>query len=78
MLPPQLKDFGTVYNTACLAMMSVALEGLIDVCVALGLKRQDTVDVVIGGFAGLSVMLFNNTHPAVISESAALSKGCGL
>lgn len=75
-VPSHLVDLATVFNTACMTMMSVALDGLLDGCVMAGMKRHDAMDIAVHGVSGLAAMLADGTHPAVLRESAASPRGC--
>ncbi|KAJ3532356.1 hypothetical protein NM208_g8302 [Fusarium decemcellulare] len=75
-LPTHLVNVGTVLTTACLATLSIPLDGLLDGSVVEGLRRQDALELVVHGVAGLSSLLSNGTHPALMRESISSPRGC--
>ncbi|KAM0417129.1 hypothetical protein ACHAPT_012836 [Fusarium lateritium] len=75
-LPTNLVNLGTVLTTACLATLSIPLDGLLDGSVVQGLRRQDALELVSHGVAGLSSLLSNGAHPALMRESISSPRGC--
>ncbi|KAM5356446.1 hypothetical protein ACJ41O_003092 [Fusarium nematophilum] len=75
-LPANLVNLGTVLTTACIATLSIPLDGLLDGSVAEGLRRQDALELATHGVAGLSSLLQNGAHPALMRESIASPRGC--
>ncbi|KAJ3457556.1 hypothetical protein MRS44_014697 [Fusarium solani] len=75
-LPAHLVNLGTVLTTACLATLSIPLDGLLDGSVVQGLRRQDALELVAHGVAGLSSLLSNGAHPALMRESISSPRGC--
>lgn len=75
-LPPSQMDLGSVLVGAALAAMTVPIEGILDGCVAEGLKRPDAMEMVLRGIRGLSAALESGIHPAVLRESISSPRGC--
>ncbi|KAL4879740.1 pyrroline-5-carboxylate reductase dimerization-domain-containing protein [Aspergillus karnatakaensis] len=74
-LPTALFDCGSML-TASLATLSVAVDGILDGCVAEGLKRSDAMDVTAQCLLGLGKLLQEGHHPAVLRESISSPRGC--
>lgn len=75
-LPANLTGLGSVLVGATLAALTLPIEGLLDGCVAEGLKRGDAKEIVLQGIRGLSASLEAGTHPAVLRESISSPRGC--
>ncbi|OKP14255.1 Pyrroline-5-carboxylate reductase [Penicillium subrubescens] len=75
-LPQSQMDLGSVLVGAALAAMTVPIEGILDGCVAEGLKRNDAMEMLLGGLRGLSAALESGIHPAVLRESISSPRGC--
>lgn len=75
-LPQSQMDLGSVLVGAALAAMTVPIEGILDGCVAEGLKRDDAMEMLLGGLRGLSAALEYGIHPAVLRESISSPRGC--
>lgn len=75
-LPSSQMDLGSVLVGAALAAMTVPIEGILDGCVAEGLKRPDAMEMVLRGIRGLSAALESGIHPAVLRESISSPRGC--
>lgn len=75
-LPPGQMDLGSVLVGAALAAMTVPIEGILDGCVAEGLKRPDAMEMMLCGIRGLSAALESGIHPAVLRESISSPRGC--
>lgn len=71
-----LVNAGSMLMTACLAALSIPLEGLLDGSVAEGLRRSDAMEIAIQGVQGLGGMLALGMHPAVVRESISSPRGC--
>lgn len=75
-LPQSQMDLGSVLVGAALAAMTVPIEGILDGCVAEGLKRSDAMEMMLGGLRGLTAALESGIHPAVLRESISSPRGC--
>ncbi|KAJ5758076.1 uncharacterized protein N7511_006770 [Penicillium nucicola] len=75
-LPVNVTGLGTVLVGASIAALTLPIEGLLDGCVAEGLKRGDAMEIVLQGIRGLSASLEAGTHPAVLRESISSPRGC--
>jgi pyrroline-5-carboxylate reductase len=75
-LPDTLMGLGTVLVGAAIAALTVPIEGLLDGCVAEGMRRGDAMEIVLQGIRGLSSSLEDGTHPAVLRESISSPRGC--
>lgn len=75
-LPSSQMNLGSVLVGAALAAMTVPIEGILDGCVAEGLKRPDAMEMVLRGIRGLSAALESGIHPAVLRESISSPRGC--
>jgi pyrroline-5-carboxylate reductase len=75
-LPQTQMDLGSVLVGAALAAMTVPIEGILDGCVAEGLKRSDAMEMMLGGLRGLSAALESGIHPAILRESISSPRGC--
>ncbi|KAJ5586853.1 uncharacterized protein N7459_002618 [Penicillium hispanicum] len=75
-LPQSQMDLGSVLVGAALAAMTVPIEGLLDGCVAEGLRRPDAMEMLLHGIRGLSAALEAGIHPAVLRESISSPRGC--
>ncbi|KAF9636319.1 NADP oxidoreductase [Lasiodiplodia theobromae] len=71
-----LVNAGSMLMTACLAALSIPLEGLLDGSVAEGLRRADAMEIAVQGVNGLGAMLDLGMHPAVVRESISSPRGC--
>ncbi|KAJ5246021.1 hypothetical protein N7468_001004 [Penicillium chermesinum] len=75
-LPQSQMDLASVLVGAALAAMTVPIEGILDGCVAEGLKRPDAMQLLLKGIRGLSAALESGIHPAVLRESISSPRGC--
>ena len=75
-LPPNQMNLGSVVGGAALAIMTVPIEGILDGCVAEGLRRPEAMELVLQGIRGLSAALESGIHPAVLRESVSSPRGC--
>lgn len=71
----ELFDLGSMLM-ASLATVSVAVDGILDGCVAEGMKRADASEMTAQCLLGLAQMLKDGHHPAVLRESISSPKGC--
>ncbi|KAJ5183349.1 hypothetical protein N7492_000965 [Penicillium capsulatum] len=75
-LPQEQMDLASVLVGAALATLTVPIEGLLDGCVAEGLKRPDAMEMLLHGIRGLSAALEAGVPPAVLRESISSPRGC--
>lgn len=75
-LPPNQMNLGSVVGGAALAIMTVPIEGILDGCVAEGLRRPEAMELILQGIRGLSAALESGIHPAVLRESVSSPRGC--
>lgn len=75
-LPLNQMCLGSVVGGAALAIMTVPIEGILDGCVAEGLRRPEAMELVLQGIRGLSAALESGIHPAVLRESISSPRGC--
>lgn len=75
-LPPSQMDLGSVLVGAALAAMTVPIEGILDGCVAEGVRRPEAMEMLLQGIRGLSAALESGIHPAVLRESISSPRGC--
>ncbi|OMP85198.1 Pyrroline-5-carboxylate reductase, partial [Diplodia seriata] len=71
-----LVNAGSMLMTACLATLSIPLEGLLDGSVAEGIRRADAMEIAVQGINGLGAMLGTGMHPAALRESISSPRGC--
>lgn len=71
----ELFDLGSMLM-ASLATVSVAVDGILDGCVAEGMRRADASEMTAQCLLGLAQMLKEGHHPAVLRESISSPKGC--
>lgn len=71
----ELFDLGSMLM-ASLATVSVAVDGILDGCVAEGMRRADASEMTAQCLLGLAQMLKDGHHPAVLRESISSPKGC--
>ncbi|KAL2863346.1 pyrroline-5-carboxylate reductase [Aspergillus lucknowensis] len=68
-------DCGTMLMASA-ASVSVAVDGLLDGCVAEGMRRADASEIVSQCLLGLAKLLQDGEHPAALRESMASPRGC--
>ncbi|KAL2799176.1 hypothetical protein BJX66DRAFT_276633 [Aspergillus keveii] len=71
----ELFDCGSMLM-ASLATVSVAVDGILDGCVAEGMRRADASEMTAQCLLGLAKMLKDGHHPAVLRESISSPRGC--
>lgn len=74
-LSSDLFDCGTMLM-ASIATVSVAVDGILDGCVAEGMKRADASEMTAQCLLGLARLLREGHHPAVLRESISSPRGC--
>ncbi|KAI9370207.1 pyrroline-5-carboxylate reductase [Aspergillus egyptiacus] len=63
---------------ASTAMMSVALDGILDGCVAQGLKRKEALELVPQMLKGMVGLLKDGAHLAMLREDISCPGGCAI
>ncbi|KAL4940411.1 pyrroline-5-carboxylate reductase dimerization-domain-containing protein [Aspergillus oleicola] len=71
----ELFDCGSTLM-ASLATLSFAVDGILDGCVAEGMRRAEASEMTAQCLLGLAKMLQDGHHPAVLRESMASPRGC--
>ncbi|KAL5050260.1 hypothetical protein BDW71DRAFT_122938 [Aspergillus fruticulosus] len=74
-LGSELFDCGTMLM-ASIATISVAVDGVLDGCVAEGMKRAEASEMTAQCLLGLARLLEAGHHPAVLRESISSPGGC--
>ncbi|KAL5000652.1 hypothetical protein BDV10DRAFT_31292 [Aspergillus recurvatus] len=74
-LGSDLFDCGTMLM-ASIATVSVAVDGILDGCVAEGMKRAEASEMTAQCLLGLARLLKEGHHPAVLRESISSPRGC--
>ncbi|RAH50555.1 pyrroline-5-carboxylate reductase, partial [Aspergillus brunneoviolaceus CBS 621.78] len=72
---PELFDLGSML-VAALAPLSVAVDGILDGCVAEGMRRAEASEMTAQCLLGLAQLLKGGVHPAVLRESISSPRGC--
>lgn len=70
----ELYDVGGVLTGASSALLSVAVDGMLDAAVSQGLKRADAKTILTQTLVSLAKLL-ENEHPAVLREKVSSPKG---
>lgn len=66
----------TVLIGASMATLTLPIEGLLDGCVAEGLKRGEAMELILQGLKGLTAVLESGQHPGPVRESICSPRGC--
>jgi pyrroline-5-carboxylate reductase len=74
-VPEATYDVATVLTGACYALTTVAVEGLMDGAVQQGMPRPLALEIAAQCFKGLTTMLQQGEHPAVVRESISSPGG---
>ncbi|KAL3480003.1 hypothetical protein BJX99DRAFT_221081 [Aspergillus californicus] len=74
-LGPELFDAGTMLM-ASVATLSVAVDGILDGCVAEGIRRPEASEMTAQCLLGLARLLQDGHHPALLREAISSPKGC--
>lgn len=75
-LPADLFEAGTMLVGSSMAVMTVPLDGFLDGCVCNGLRRADAFEMAGQVLLGMSKLLKEGAHPAVLRESISSPRGC--
>ncbi|OGM48455.1 pyrroline-5-carboxylate reductase [Aspergillus bombycis] len=73
---PDLVNAGSMVSGAAMALMSLAVDGIMDGAVMEGFRRPDAMEVSAQVLEGLAGLLREGVHPAVLRESISSPKGC--
>ncbi|GAB1197183.1 hypothetical protein APSETT444_006474 [Aspergillus pseudonomiae] len=73
---PDLVNAGSMVSGAAMALMTVAVDGIMDGAVMEGFRRPDAMEVSAQVLEGLAGLLREGVHPAVLRESISSPKGC--
>lgn len=75
-IPADQFNAATMLVGASMAIMSVALDGLLDGGVAEGVRRAEGLDMVAQTLSGMAGLLKSGVHPAVLRENISSPRGC--
>ncbi|PYH93125.1 pyrroline-5-carboxylate reductase [Aspergillus ellipticus CBS 707.79] len=75
-LGKDLFDVGTMLAGASMAVMTVSLEGVLDGCVAEGIRRAEALEMAAQAMVGMAALLRDGEHPALLRESMSSPRGC--
>ncbi|KAL2820359.1 pyrroline-5-carboxylate reductase dimerization-domain-containing protein [Aspergillus granulosus] len=75
-LPPECMDASTALAGSGPAFMALALEGIVDGAVAMGLPRAEALIMAAQVMRGASTMALGGEHPAHIKEKISTPGGC--
>ncbi|KAI9376545.1 hypothetical protein BJX61DRAFT_538781 [Aspergillus egyptiacus] len=75
MLGADLFDLGSMLM-ASVATVSVAVDGILDGCVAEGMRRAEASEMTAQCLLGLAKLLKEGHHPAVLREAISSPRGC--
>lgn len=74
-IPADQFNAATMLVGASMAIMSVALDGLLDGGVAEGVCRAEGLDMVAQTLSGMAGLLKSGVHPAVLRENISSPRG---
>ncbi|POS87213.1 hypothetical protein EPUL_002256, partial [Erysiphe pulchra] len=72
---PETFDIGGVLSAASGALLSVALDGILDGAVSQGLARAQAKEIVSQTLISLATLLENGAHPAILREDFSIPQG---
>lgn len=75
-LAADLFDIGTMLVGSSIAVLTVPLDGILDGCVAEGLRRADALEMAAQNLIGMAGLLREGVHPAILRESISAPRGC--
>jgi pyrroline-5-carboxylate reductase len=75
-LATDLFDIGSMLVGSSIAVLTVPLDGILDGCVAEGLRRADALEMAAQNLIGMAGLLREGVHPAVLRESISSPRGC--
>lgn len=74
-VPESMFGLATVLTGACVALTTVAIEGILDAAVVEGMTRSKAQELVNQCLLGTSMLLAEGMHPAVLRESISSPRG---
>lgn len=75
-VPESMFGLATVLTAACIALATVAIEGILDAAVVEGMPRPQAQELVSQCLLGTSMLLSESMHPAVLRETILSPRGC--
>lgn len=75
-LPSNQFDIGGHLAGASMAILTVPLDGILDGCVAEGLRRAEALEMAAQVLTGMAGLLREGDHPAVMRENISSPRGC--
>ncbi|KAE8311573.1 pyrroline-5-carboxylate reductase dimerization-domain-containing protein [Aspergillus transmontanensis] len=73
---PDLVNAGSMVSGAAMALLTLAVDGIMDGAVMEGFRRADAMEVSAQVLEGLAGLLREGVHPAVLRESISSPRGC--
>ncbi|PLB38658.1 pyrroline-5-carboxylate reductase family protein [Aspergillus candidus] len=73
---PSVFDVSSLLVGASMAWGAIALDGVLDGCVAGGLRRPEALEMAAQTLAGMAALLKDGVHPAVLREGISSPRGC--
>ncbi|PLN77001.1 pyrroline-5-carboxylate reductase [Aspergillus taichungensis] len=73
---PSVFDVSALLVGASMAWGAIALDGVLDGCVAGGLRRPEALEMAAQTLAGMAALLKDGVHPAVLREGISSPRGC--
>ncbi|RHZ55568.1 pyrroline-5-carboxylate reductase [Aspergillus thermomutatus] len=75
-LATDLFDIGSILVGSSIAVLTVPLDGILDGCVAEGMRRADALEMAAQNLIGMAGLLREGVHPAILRESISSPRGC--
>lgn len=75
-LPESMFGLATVLTGACIALTTIAVEGILDAAVVEGMPRAKAQELLSQCLLGTSMLLSEGMHPSVLRESISSPRGC--
>ena len=75
-VPANLFEAGTMLVGSSMGVMTVALDGYLDGLVVEGFRRADALEMMAQVLRGLSSLIKEGGHPALLRESMSSPRGC--
>ena len=75
-VPANLFEAGTMLVGSSMGVMTVALDGYLDGLVVEGFRRADALEMMAQVLRGLSSLIKDGGHPALLRESMSSPRGC--